>query len=465
MTRFASGTSRLHDWSLFRGGLPYLDRGASRGRVGSLLSRPLSNPECILGWLVASATFGVVIAVAGGIASGDSSQSVYAAWALAHGHMGCGYPASGVPGYAPTAPGYVLVSGAFVALLRIGHEVAFPTLSAGGAPCAAAVQAMNQWSLHTLSLEPTLRIGFVGWIVLMAGVIAFLRASGRGRCIWEPATLLIVACVPPAAMCLAEFFHPQDLVAMGLALAALGCVRRGAWMASGLLLGVAIMSQQFTLLVAVPLLVLAPRPQRLKFVTSIVASVGLIAIPVLALTAGRGITSILIGPGGIAGESLATLTGAHGSLLFVLSRIVPLCLAAMLAARAGRRLGSNALDAIPLTSVVALSLSLRLAFEISVWGYYFMAIAVMLVVLGVIRGRIGVPLVIWLATLSSIAFGGGLSETAAFGLIPICICQLILVAGAIGLAGNPLLVTVVESSTNQITTASDSPGLRDARVA
>ena len=351
---------------------------------------------------------------------------------------------------------------ALVAILRIGHEVAFPALSAGGAPCAAAVQAMNQWSLHTLSLEPTLRIGLVGWVVLMAGVIAFLRASGRGRCVWEPTALVLVACVPPVAMCLAEFFHPQDLVAMGLALAALASARRSAWMASALLVGVAIMFQQFTLLVAVPLLVLAPRPQRRTFVSSIVASVGLIALPVLALTSGRGITSILIGPGGIAGESLATLTGARGSLLFMLSRIVPLCLAAMVAAWAGRRLGSHALDPIPLTSVVALSLTLRLVFEISVWGYYFMAIAVMLVVLSVIRGRIGVPLVIWLSVLSLVAFGGGLSETAAFGLTPIWLCQLALVAGAVGLAGRPLLAAVAERSTSQVITGSVRPGSRAA---
>jgi len=465
MTRIVSGAARLHNRDLHRGEIQDRDASTSDGHAAPWLSRPLSTPACILGWLVASASFLAITVLAGGIASGDASQSVYAAWALAHGHMGCGYPAAGVPGYAPVAPGYVLLSGALVAMLGIGHGVAFPALSAGGAPCGAAVQAMNQWSLHTLSLAPTLRIGYLGWLVLMAGVVALLRTSGRGRCTWEPTTLVIVACLPPVAMCLVEFFHPQDLVAMGLALAALASVRRENWMAAGLLLGSAIMSQQFTLLVAVPLLVLAPRTQRIKFTSSIVASVGLIAIPVLALTSGRGITSILIGPGGIAGMSLAVLTGAHGSLLLVLSRIVPLCLAAILAAWAGSRLGANAFDPVPLTAIVALCLSLRLVFEISVWGYYFMAIAVMLVVLAAMRGRIGVPLMIWLSMLSLIAFGGGLSETDAFGVLPVWLCQLILVAGAFGLAGRPLLEALSETSTDQISIGSDTPGVRNPCVA
>ena len=45
---------------------------------------------------------------------------------------------------------------------------------------------------------------------------------------------------------------------MGLILGALACVRRDLWRWAGVLLALAVLSQQYALLVAVPLLVVAP---------------------------------------------------------------------------------------------------------------------------------------------------------------------------------------------------------------
>ena len=55
----------------------------------------------------------------------------------------------------------------------------------------------------------------------MAGIIALLRVSGRGRRGWEPLAFFLVACTPPVFTCLTYYFHPPDLLAMGLILA--GC--------------------------------------------------------------------------------------------------------------------------------------------------------------------------------------------------------------------------------------------------
>ena len=127
---------------------------------------------------------------------------------------------------------------------------------------------ISGWSIGAGALTNTLRIGYVGWFVLLGGIVSFLRASGRRRRGWEPATLLVVACLPPVWLCLVEYFHPQDLIAMGLALGALACARRDSWVAAGVLVILAFLSQQFAILVAVPLLVLAPAKRRPAYVAA-----------------------------------------------------------------------------------------------------------------------------------------------------------------------------------------------------
>ena len=62
-----------------------------------------------------------------------------------------------------------------------------------------------------------------------------------------------------------------------------------------------------------------------------------------------------------------------------------------------RRLGRSALQPAVLISVVAVSLSFRLIFEDNIFSYYFLALAVLLVVQDVIHGRIRETLVAWVA--------------------------------------------------------------------
>ena len=86
-----------------------------------------------------------------------------------------------------------------------------------------------------------------------------------------------------------------------------------------------------------------------------------------------------------------------GALLVAVSRIFPILLAMALAWWATRRLGSSLLEPVPLISLVATCLSLRLVFEQNLFGYYFMALAVSLIVLDAVHGRIRGQLVAWLA--------------------------------------------------------------------
>ena len=67
----------------------------------------------------------------------------------------------------------------------------------------------------------------------------------------------------------------------------------------------------------------------------------------------------------------------------------------------------------PLISLVATSLALRLVFEQNIFGYYFMALCVTLVLLDVISGRIRGELVAWLALITLVSRSLGVSSTTA----------------------------------------------------
>jgi hypothetical protein len=407
--------------------------------ISDWLSRPLSNFWCALGWIVATIIFVSVTAIAGGLTENDANVSVYAAWSLAHGHLSCGYVPSGVLGYAPTAPLYPLLSGGIVALLRIGHTVAFPSQAQLGLHCVTSVAAINEWALRSGAWTPTLRIGFVAWIILAIGVVAILRASGRGRSGWEPVALIVMACVPPIAMCLVEYFHPQDLLALGLALIGLAAARRNRWIWSGIFLGLALVSQQFVLLIFAPLLILVPNQFRLKFVGVTALSGAVVAIPVILLTSGRAFSSVVVGTGeSSASNSWLVQTGIHGSLLFVASRFLPIAFAVALSWWASQQLGEKLFDPVPFLSLVATCVAFRLAFEINVWGYYFMATAVLLVVLDVICGRIRVALVAWLIVLTVVVIHVFKMRTS-YQTLPVALWQVVLVVSAIALAAFPLI--------------------------
>ena len=271
------------------------------------LDRPLSQWWCALGWFVSTAIFVGMTRLFSGVTTGDASESVNTTWALAHGIPSCAYAPGNQFGLAYTGPFYPSLSGALAALLRIGHGVPFPTRGQLGLHCSTAIMAMYQWSIRSHSLVPTVQIGYVAWFLLMGGVVALLRASGRGRCGWEPLVLVIIAIAPPVSMCLHEYFHPQDLAAMGLVLAGITCVRRGWWAWAGLLLGLAFTAQQFALLAFAPLLVVAPHDRRTRFLGATVLSIATIVGPLSAFASTRAISVALVGSGDSSGAN--TLLG------------------------------------------------------------------------------------------------------------------------------------------------------------
>ena len=87
------------------------------------------------------------------------------------------------------APVYPLVSGGIAALTRLGSHVPFPSSVSARASLRSGSPGHVPVGHQCEGLRRTFDIGYVGWLFLMAGAVAFLRAVGRGRRGWEPVTL------------------------------------------------------------------------------------------------------------------------------------------------------------------------------------------------------------------------------------------------------------------------------------
>jgi uncharacterized membrane protein len=391
---------------------------AGKAASWAALDRPISGIWCVLGWLAATLLFVGLITAVGGASEDDGYQSAYSVWAISHGQIACAFltgPAANGSGAAPAPeayppPIYPLVAGGLAALTQVGHSFPFPSRTALGKDCLTALPAMYNWGIRATALEPTLRLGFVSWLALLAGVVALLRACGRGRRLWEPLTVLLVACLPPVWSCIGNVFHPQDLIAMGLALGGIACVRRDRWALAGVLLAIAVLSQQFALLVAIPLFVIAPGHRRMRFALAGIGTSAVVVLPIVASTSRAVARAVVLGTGdspGFGGTVLWELH-LHGGALVLVSRILPIAVSAVLAYWCRQRFGSpSLLEPVPLVALVALCLSLRLVFEQNIQhGYYFMALSVALVLLEVMSGRLRGSLVAWIV-LMTLVFDNG----------------------------------------------------------
>ncbi len=358
------------------------------------LAAPISGISCLMGWAVASALFCLVVLRLGGISLDDSYESVYSTWSIAHGQFACAFPR----GFNVTAPMYPLISGGIAGFTHIGNATPFPARALAGPRCNWAFVSLDAWSQRSDVIIRTARIGLLGWISLMGGAVAALRTTRYGRSRWEPFTLVLLACLPPVFTCVQSTFHPEDLLAMGLALGAIACARRDLWAWAGLLAGLAVLSQQFTALVAIPLFVLAPAGRRLRYTTTAALTVAALSAPIIAVTNGQAAHAIFLGTGtshGVGGALLSQLRLRH-AVAATMSRLFPLVLSAVATWWVAQRLGDRVRSAPIMLSLVAFSLGSRLLFEQQIFEYYFMALTVTLVLGDAARGRLRPSLVGWL---------------------------------------------------------------------
>lgn len=385
MTQFAEGltvgVNRLFEW-----GTAWLDR-------------PLPRWQLALGWLLATLVFVGLTHTSGGPSYGDGPETFFPAWAIAHGHLACAFPketpsSSVIVPFA--APLYPLLTAGLAAVFRIGHDVAFPSAAQLGPHCEHAIAAITAWS-NKISAKPMTMFGYLGWLALMAGIVSLLRTTTRALTGWEPVTLILVAASPSVLQCVQTFAHPQDMLAMGLILGSLANVLRERWTWVGVLLGLAFTSQQFAVLVIVPLFIVISSTPRARFVAGLAAGIGVVSAPLVWFDPSGALRAVFLGSNRLAviGREPAQFTGGtvlahlhlHGLTLFVVARVLPVLASAAVAWWAARRLGPRVLQPVALFSLVTISLCTRLLFEENIFEYYFMAVTVMLLLLSALRRR------------------------------------------------------------------------------
>ncbi len=371
-------------------------------RVVSWLDQPVGPLTRVIGWVGSTILFLLVATALGGPTEGDSSEVVYGTWAVQHGRLSCVYPVAGphhpmalANPFALAAPLYPLVSGLVAAVLRIGHAVDFPSSRTLGPSCANGFAALFRWSVRASAIEPTVRIGFVMWLALLAGVLYLVRSTERRGTGWEVATGFALAVTPPVVMCLTYYFHPQDLLAMALVLAGTGAVLRGRPLTAGVLFGLALTAQQFAILAALAVIVLIDRRSLGRLFVGAATAVVVVDGPFVALSGLRALKTVLLGSSRVGsaitphGGTVVFSLGLTGIPSFVVSRVVPLVVAAALAAWVRRARGGQALPPAGLVTVVAAALLARLVFEVNIFGYYLMAVFVAVLVVEVLRGQLG----------------------------------------------------------------------------
>ena len=147
------------------------------------------------------------------------------------------------------------------------------------------------------------------------------------------------------------------------------------------------------------------------------AAAGLLIL--LVFSSRTALDAALFGTGNSGGRG-TVLSELHlsGGLLVFASRIVPLGLSLVLAWLVLQKLGPRTLEPVPLLAVMALSLSLRLVFEQALYGYYLMAVSVLLVLLDVMGRRIRGSLVAWLLLLTLVYVEGPTTSTATLSRAP-----------------------------------------------
>ncbi|HLX89294.1 MAG TPA: hypothetical protein VKR22_12665 [Acidimicrobiales bacterium] len=243
-------------------------------------------------------------------------------------------------------------------------------------------------------------IGVGAWLVLLFGIQWLLRAVYGRPSAAELTAALALAVLPAASDALIESFHPQDLLSLGLAVMALSQALRRRWVATGALLGLAVVCHQLAVLVLLPVIAAAPDLRSRGRLVGAALTAGLaVTVPFLVADP-SGTWSALTGTysqgAGIVRSSTAVgLLGVGESLKLKIARDLPVVLDALVCLIAWWRLRQRLLAPMPLLALSLVCLSSRLVFEVSVQEYYFLGVAVLLLALELTAGRPPVWALVW----------------------------------------------------------------------
>jgi hypothetical protein len=368
----------------------------------------------LVGVVLLAATAGCYVGIVairlGPPAGGDTAPLTAVTSALADGDLRVAASVTSLP----NPPGYPLLAAPFVAAFpsavgspvwctpagRIdgGAHAAAVGVRVCGGPLAVAVGGSG------VALPPWYRaqgaIGVASWLVLALGALALLRAGGADSIARVAGLLFFLAFLPAASSAIVQLFHPQDVVSLGLALGGLSQVLRRRWILAGALLGAAVLSKQFAVLVLLPALVIAPgRRARLTIALAATAVFGAGILPFLALDPRATLENLsgFSAGGAAAGQTVLSLLGVHGTVASAVARDAPVVFAAIVCIWAVRRRMSWIDDPTAAVALVLVCTGSRLVFESVVFPYYLLAASVLVVLVDLVARRLPVLSLSWCA--------------------------------------------------------------------
>ncbi|HUI04678.1 MAG TPA: hypothetical protein VLZ77_14160 [Acidimicrobiales bacterium] len=390
----------------------------------------LPSPVRLLVWALAGGLFFAILLVRGGPnpAETDAHAVTVPATDISHGDLAAAARATLVP----NPPGYPLLTAPWVLVFRpwIGSprwcdDKPVPAILQGPRdayfrsilmPCSAQASAAHPLPVWYRS-QALLTI--LGWVVLTLGGVSLLRASGRGGGVREAALVVALTVLPASTDAIAQTYHPQDLMSVGLGCVGLAQALRRRWLLCGAAFGAAFLCKQFALLVLIAALAAAPSwPARLKAGGAAVAMAALGIVPfavVAPVATGHALSAVYVA--GVVLVKTPTVIGQLGiseQHKLDIARDAPVVAALVVAGLAGWRRRWALSSPGPLIGLAVACLALRLVFEIALLDYYLLAVGAMLLLLDMSTRTVPVWSVAWI-----VATRYGLSWLALHGSPPV----------------------------------------------
>jgi hypothetical protein len=390
-----------------------------------------------LALLIAAAAcyLGIVIVRSGPPPGGDTVPLTAVTSALADGNLRVAASA----GALPNPPGYPLLASPFVAVFpSVVGSPTWCTPVAKVRPPAAGVHRADASPRGVVecgtgasagTLPPWYQaqglLGVASWLVLALGALAVLRAARADSVGREAALLAFLAFLPAASSAIVQLFHPQDVVSLGLALAATAQVLHRRWVLAGVLFGAAVLTKQFAVLLLLPALAAAPdRRTRLTVTGGAAAVVAAGLLPFLVVDPRATLENLsgFSAGGAAAGQTVLTLAGVHGTVASAVARDAPLVFAAAACLWAARRPGLRIDRPVNLVALGLVCAGSRLVFESVVFPYYLLAASVLVFVLDLVARRSAHWSLAWCAAAAFfVAVHPGNRVVAAFGTLALAV--------------------------------------------
>jgi hypothetical protein len=273
-----------------------------------------------------------------------------------------------------------------------------------GFPVAAAIP-VAVWQGLTGGANPSGALTLAGYgaaamVVIAGGRLVGAGPGGRRR---EMLFLAVVSVSPFFREALGNYFHPEDVLALGLLLLALSLASESHWGWAGVALGLAFGSKQWVLLAVPPLIAMAPgRRAKARLLGAAFGAVALVYAPFILLKPAAA-WQVFRGPVPVAGGFVpqTTIVGMlreapfHVPLAYVndMARLLPLLFATVVTAVwvlvISRRYGTVA--RLPIENVLGLLLAcvaFRLISDCIALSYYALPLMVLIAVADIWRSKV-----------------------------------------------------------------------------